>query len=210
MYLQTGGTGCLDQKPKSPVLSNARHTVDGALDVLAPGELLIESHQDHAHNDRHDNHQCCRRTIYAQGHRQVGLSLLWLRVHVTGVDRARVADGVDKRQRCRSLGGRARQRIGDPSQSNNIARVHTWYHEHHGHVAGRCRVSSGCENKGKHTNAERYDNVEEALACAVRMPGIKVGGYDRKHVGWRRKQQRLDVRISKRLHHGWEEVCDRC
>ena len=97
-------------------------------------------------------------------------------VHEAGVDAARVADGVDERQGRGALGGRARQRVGDPAQPDNVARVDARDHQHHGQVARPEGLGRHGDDEGRDREVERDGHVEVALARAVGVPGVEVGG----------------------------------
>lgn len=57
----------LRQEAESPVCSLARNGVDGALDVLAPVQLLVQTHQDEAQNGRADGGQTEHGAVYGEG-----------------------------------------------------------------------------------------------------------------------------------------------
>lgn len=57
----------LRQEAESPVCSLARNGVDGTLDVLAPVQLLVQTHQNEAQNGRADGGQTEHGAVYGEG-----------------------------------------------------------------------------------------------------------------------------------------------
>lgn len=77
-----------------------------------------------------------------------------LRIHVTGIDTARVADGVDGRERSSTLRRRAWQRVRDPAERHHIARVHARDHQHHRQIARRRAGRRGCDDERRDGDVE--------------------------------------------------------
>lgn len=129
-----------------------------------------------------------------------------LGIHVAGINAAGVADGVNEGQRRSTLGRRPGQRVGDPAQSDDVARVAAGDHEHHGQVARTDGRGRGGDDEGRHGDVQRQRDVEVALARAVGVPGVKERGDDGQDVRRSREQQRLDRAVVEGLDHRGEEV----
>lgn len=183
--LQSPVSKSLDQESETSLGTNPRDSVDCAFNVFSTSKFLVQPPQYNAHNDRHDNGQCCSCAIHTQGNRQIRRTTLWLRIHVACINRARITDRVDESQCSRPLRWRTRQRVGDPGQSYDISSVYTRYHQHHGDVARCCCSRSGGKDEGCYADAEREDDMEESFAGAVGMPGVEVGGDDCENIRWR-------------------------
>lgn len=121
--------------------------VDGPLHVLALIQLLIQPDQDHAQDRGRADGNKRRHAVDGHGHRvpRVGAA----RVHVAGVDAAAVADGVDEGQGGGALGGRARERVADPGEADDEARVDG------GDLVGSRTAQNGGALKGEEGKREK-------------------------------------------------------
>ena len=101
-----------------------------------------------------------------------------VRVHVARIYTTRIAHSIDCRQCCCSLGRRSWQRVGNPSQCDNITSVYARHHDHHSEIARASGGSGGADYEGNDTDVEGKRYVEVALARAIGVPGVKKGSYN--------------------------------
>lgn len=166
-------------------------SIDSTGHVHAPVKLAVQTHKhDPQHGSRTDGNERGR-AVDNKGHRvrrprAVG-------VHVAGVDAARVGHGVDECQRGGALGRRARDGVADPGQGDDVARVDRGDHQAHADVAGRQGRGGGGQHEGGDGREERDGDVQVALARAVGVQGVAVGGDDGQDVGRRREEERVDI-----------------
>lgn len=161
----------------------SRRRIDGSLDVDTAVQLLVQSHEHESQYGGRADGDEGRRAVHRHGDhiarsRRVG-------VHVTRVDGARVAHGVDKGQACRPLGRWPGQCVADPRERDHVARIHARHHEHHAEVARRQPRSRRGDDVGRHVDDQRPDDVPVPLARLVGVPGVGKGRDDAEHVGRR-------------------------
>lgn len=168
--------------------------VDGALDELAPVEFLVQADQQepqHRGEDEGDGGGCA-----AQRHGHDVPGPCGAGEHVTRKDRAGVGDGVDGGNGGRAFGRGPGQRVGDPAQTDDVARVDAGDHEHHGEIARRRGRRGGGKDEGDDREVQGAGNVEVAFARAVGVPGVDERGDDGQDVGGAGQQQRIDFRVA--------------
>ena len=129
-----------------------------------------------------------------------------IRIHVTRVDTASIANAVNSSNSSGTLRGRTGEGIRDPAEGDDVSSVKRRWHEHHGDIARR---SAGCgcgEDEGCDGDVERQRDVEVALAGAICVPGIGKCA-DHGQTVWRcREEESLGLVVIEGVHDGWEEV----
>lgn len=106
------------------------------------------------------------------------------RIHVTSIDTASITNAVNSSEGGGTLRCRTGQGVGDPTQSDDVARVERRHHEHHRKVSRSGTGSGGSDDKSCNGDVQREGNVEVTLAGAIGMPGIGEGANNGETV-WR-------------------------
>lgn len=151
------------------------------------------------------------------------------RVQEARVDAGAAADGVDQGQCGRAFRWRARQRIADPGQRDDVPRVdgrrlcssvsteRSWeppgtvrtgrgaYHEHHAEIARtQCRRRC-CKHEGHDGPQQRQRDVPVPLARLIRVHCVEVTRHDSQNVRRCSQPEKHDVAVIQRGHHSREE-----
>lgn len=171
---------------------------DCTLHMLASIQLLVQPDQNGPQGKSHDNRHDSRSTVHTHGHHISGSRRT--RIHVRSINTAGVGDSVDASKSSSTLGGRTRDGVADPGQSDDIAGVDAGYHEHHGYIAGCGGGCAGGEDEGGNGEAKRDGDMEEAFAGAVCVDGIAEGGDDGQTVGWCGQTQTDNLAVAQCLY----------